>query len=261
MRKGKALRLAGFIGATCASVALIATAVETTGAYFSSTKSGTISANGGHLKLNTGNTNLNFADLMPGTNKDQAVNYNVDVTAGNTVDLWLTFDTSTPANKTAYNFFTGGARLANGDYDWHTCVNGDTTLNCGGLGRYGYFAVANTPTNGNSSTLFRSGNLSFATSANTPNTGPATTNECHVNANGDGGSGVTSTGHADFPPSCGVPQAILLASGLNNADSGTVTVTFGLNGPLTGNDKQYVSSLPGGAVHYNLVATQHGQRP
>ncbi|WAX56042.1 hypothetical protein M6B22_16065 [Jatrophihabitans cynanchi] len=250
------MRLAGFIGATCASVALVATAVETTGAYFTSSKDGNITAQGGHLTLsNTSSMNLNFQDMMPGANQTKPVNYAVSVSPGNTVDLWLTFDTT----SRAYNFFTGGKYATGGGLDANTCVNHDTTANCGGLGRYGYFAVAANDTGANP--VFQSGNLSFADSTNTPHVGASTSSECGVNADGDGGSSQVASSPSDHAvPYCGVPGAILVAANLGNAASGSVSVTFGI-ASIAGNNDQNASILPASPLPYHLVATQHGQRP
>jgi hypothetical protein len=244
MRKGKALRLAGFIGASCASVALIATAVETTGAYFSSSSPGSLSASSGHLRLSADNTNLNFANLMPGDTPNQKITYSVDVSSG-TVDVWMVFDKTSPA----YQLFTGGKYAPNSD----TNATGDNN----GLGRYGYFAVADN----HAGTAFQSGNLQFADTTNTPNTNndPAGLTSCSTNPDGRGGNGTVADAAHPYPAlTCGVPDKILLASNLPNSATGTVTVTFGLNGYLQTQQNQ---SEFGGAVPFTITATQHNQRP
>ncbi len=52
MQKKKAFRLAGFAGALCASAALVSLSVSGTGAYFTGSANGSISASSGHLNLN-----------------------------------------------------------------------------------------------------------------------------------------------------------------------------------------------------------------
>ena len=53
MKKSKALRLAGFAGALCASGALLGTSISGTGAYFTDSHSGAINASTGHVKVET----------------------------------------------------------------------------------------------------------------------------------------------------------------------------------------------------------------
>jgi hypothetical protein len=260
MRRGKALRLAGFVVASCASVALVATAVETTGAYFTDQSNGTIVAKGGHLNLNVNASQMQvrFAGLMPGaTPTPEPINYNVSVSSG-TVDVWLTFD----AKSSQYNFFTGGKYTPGGSTtNPLTCVNNDPTQNCGGLGRYAFFAVSNTNSAGTTSTVFKSGNLSFADSSNTPGASGSTGTSCSVNSNGDGGSYATATApHDTTVPYCGVPAAILVASNLSDGASGTVGVSFGLT-KIAGNNDQNAYILPSGSLPFHLVATQHNVRP
>jgi hypothetical protein len=234
MRKGKALRIAGFAGALCASAALVATSVSGTGAYFTDSQDGSLSASSGHLTLTTGgDTSLSFANLMPGDNQTRQFTYTTDMSSG-TADVWLVFDPSTKG----YQRFTGGK----GSPDWTD----------GGLGRYGYFAVSDS----NGGQAFRSGNLSFApygTSGNTHQPG-----DCGVDANGRGGSDwIATKSNWDNPPAyCGVPAQILLASNISSGSGGTVTVTFGLDGYMQTQQNQNE-----GTVGFKLVATQHGVSP
>ena len=51
MKKSKALRLAGFAGALCASGALLGTSISGTGAYFTDSHSGEINTSTGHVKV------------------------------------------------------------------------------------------------------------------------------------------------------------------------------------------------------------------
>ena len=131
-------KIGGFIGTVAAGAALVAAAAGGTGAYFTDSKAGEMKASTGQLKLNTTETNLSFADLMPGTSKTNSLDYNV-VTTGPS-DVWLVFD---PADA-SYQKFTG-AKL-------------NALAPKGGLGRYGHSAVSNN-TGG---PLFQSYNLAHA---------------------------------------------------------------------------------------------------
>lgn len=229
MQKAVLLKLGGFVTALCATGALVAATVPATGAYFSDSKDGSISATSGHLSLsiNSGSTTtLSYANLMPGTNQTKSIGYTVDASAGN-VDIWLTFDKGT----WQYGRFTGGKNSPG----WSN----------GGLGRYGFFSVADS----HAGTVFASGNLAFADGTNTYG---VSTSECTVDANGRGGSATVFTGGQN-PPWCGVPSKILLATNLPSGTTGTVTITFGLNGLL-----QTQQGQDEGTVPFHLVATQAG---
>ena len=235
MRKATLVKLAGFVTALCATGALVAVTVPATGAYFQDSKGGSMTASSGHLTLTTGETTINFAGLMPGVNKSQDITYNVDATDGN-VDVWLVFDKTTVSalapSVTEYQLFTG---------------NGS---NPSGLGAYGFFQVRESHS---ADPLFTSGNLKFADATYTNYSTAG--GECYVEAGtGRGGSGdiVTATNRGPLPY-CGVPGKILLASNLASADSGTISLTFGLNG-----FKQTIQNQPEGTVHFSIVATQHG---
>ena len=251
MQKKKAARLAGFIGALCASGALVGIGVAGTGAYFSASNPGSFTASSGHLTLNTSATNFSYANLMPGTPVSKTVNYTVNASSGQ-VDLWLVFDTSTAANKSAYNFFTGGKYEpgSQSQVDPNTC---DANGNCGGLGRYGYFAVSES----HAGTVFQSGNLSFYDSTNNTQSPSSCTTDA---VTGDGGSQwIATAGDSQPTEYCGVPQEIRLANGLAANESGSVTLTLGLDGYLQTQQNQM--EFDGGTVAYHIVATQHGQTP
>ncbi len=231
MKKGKVARIAGFVGALGLSAVLVATAVQGTGAYFSSTVPGSLSSSSGQLVVSASPTTLDYADLMPGANIDKTINYSVSVSSGG-VDVWLVFD----KNTAGYQGFTGGSGSAN--------------YPSGGLGRYGYFNVSDS----HGGQAFQSGNLSFSNGANV-NSGTAA--DCTVNAVGRGGSTWIAT-QADPHATqyCGVPAAILLASNLTDTANGVVTVTFGLNGWL-----QTAQNQTEPTVNFAIVGTQHGQSP
>ena len=181
MKKSKAIRLAGFVGALCASGALLGTSISSTGAWFTDSANGNLTASSGHLKLTgVSNTSVNFANLMPGEDRTQNIPYTVDVSGGG-VDIWLVFDKTTAA----YGAFTGSNGV---NYGGHTS---------GGMGRYGHFQVGN---DGN--VAFRSHNLQLA------NPGPNCADGTVPGADGRGGSDATGSATAE----CGVPDAIKLVS-------------------------------------------------
>ena len=227
MQRKKAIKLAGFIGALAASATLVSISVSSTGAYFTDSKDGSLAANSGHLKLTgVSETNLNFADLMPGEDQTQTVNYNVDVSSGQ-VDLWMVFDTS----SSGYGHFSGTKNVA----------YGPDSYSDGGMGRYGHFAVG-----AGTDTAFQSYNLQMAANpANNCSDGTV------PGSDGRGGSGVKSATNEE----CGVPGAIKLAGNLDNGASGTVHVTYGLSG------KQTQQNQTEWTVGYRLVATQAGHAP
>lgn len=231
MRKKKIIRLGGFIGALCASAALVGFSASATGAYFTDSHAASLTASSGHLKLNvTGSTALNFANLMPGTPADQQISYSTSVSSGG-VDLWMVFN----PNGAGYQTFTGG--------------KGSTAAPGGGLGRYGFFKVSDS----NGGQAFVSGNLAYPDGTNTYDP----SNMCQTDpATGRGGSPVIAETPSQKPPWCGVPAKILLASNLADNASGTVTVTFGLNGVL-----QQTQNQAEGTVDFTLVATPHGIAP
>lgn len=222
MGKTKAIRIAGFVGAVCASAALIGGTAASTGAYFTDSHPGSITAQTGHLNVNVAGGDsalaLNFSNLVPGEYQTKKIGYSTSSSTNE--DLWLVF----PTNQ-GYLAFTG-------DKD-------NPNYTPGGLGRYGHFAVAN-----NGSARFSSYNLALP---------PAGVANC-TDANGNG-FGPQATGVSDTPPYCGVPQAIKLADNLPSGTSGEVEVTFGVTGRWTG------QNLPVVNLGYQLVATQHGVRP
>ncbi len=239
MQKSMLLKLGGFVTALCATGALVAVTVPATGAYFSDSKPGSITATSGHLTLATSDLNVNFDKLMPGVPQAKSVDYRVNADSG-TVDVWLVFDTTArdtvTGATTAYHLFTGGGSSPSG------------------LGRYGYFQVADT----HGGVAFTSGNLKFADATDND-----ASDNCGVDlATGRGGNGRIYDGVTDYssvhgtgttPPLCGAPSKILLASDLADGVSGTVTLTFGLNGLLQTTQGQYEGTVP-----FSIVATQHG---
>lgn len=228
MKKSKALRLAGFAGALCTAGALLGTSVASTGAYFTDSRDGSIASNSGHLTLSgVGQTNLNFAELMPGTDQSATVPYTVNVSSGK-VDVWMVFDTT----SSQYGHFSG---TFGKDYGGYTD---------GGMGRYGHFQVGD-----DHGVAFRSHNLQM------PASGVNCADGTAPDANGDGGSDIADLSGPSASAECGVPGAILVTAGLTDGATGHVNVVFGLSA------KQTQQNQTEWTVPYKLVATQAGQRP
>jgi hypothetical protein len=227
MSKGKVARIAGFATALGASATLVGFAVTGTGAYFTDSHSGHISASTGHVRvaISPADGQLNFINLLPGEDQTQNVDYQAQGTGSE--DIWLVFPTDGSAEQ-----FVGKPDDAAG----------------GGLGRFGHFALSST--NGAS---FNSYNLNNpGTTAG--HTGPS----CPIDANGEGGSSTQATSHADTSvPFCAPANAILLASNLTNGQTGTATFTFGYTKLLKAPQDAPLNPV----VSYSIVATQHGVRP
>jgi hypothetical protein len=222
----KTVKVAGFVGALCASAALVATAATGTGAYFTSSSPGNLAGTSGHLQVTTSNTTINFTGLNPGEDQSQRITYTPTSNSTTHEDVWLVFDTT----STAYGQFTGGKNVNYGGYTG------------GGLGGYGHFKVASDQGFG-----FESYNLQVAASGG-----------CNINANGTGGSNAQATGPdngSQSAPECGVPGAIQLASNLAPGQASAAVITFGLTGKATGQDAVWAN------VPFKIVATQVGIRP
>jgi hypothetical protein len=233
MKKSKALRLAGFAGALCASGALLGTSISGTGAYFTDSHSGQINTSTGTVRVTTDpgdNGQLNFTNLLPGEYQDQPITYTAAGTGAE--DIWLVFPTTSTGGSNPSEAFTGNPNDAVG----------------GGLGRYGHFAVSST--NG---AHFTSYNL------NNPSTSPGDPGpSCTTDPNGWGGSNQQATDKTDHSvPWCAPANAILLASNLTNGQGGTATLTFGFTPLLRSGQGASLSKL----VSYQIVATQHGVTP
>ena len=232
MRKSRAVRVAGFVGALGASAALVGFAATGTGAYFSDSHSGTIQASTGSVKVSTspgdGGT-LNFTNLLPGEYQNQTVSYQALGTGSE--DIWLVFPTTGGTNGTnPSEAFTGNPDDAAG----------------GGLGRYGHLAVSAPAGSFTSYNLSNPGTTSG-------HTGP----KCNIDGNGHGGSNTQAATKADIVDYCAPANAILLSSGLNYGDTGSATITFGFTPLLTGPQNAPAATLSA----YKIVATQHNVRP
>jgi hypothetical protein len=218
----KAVKIAGFVVALGASAGLVAAAASGTGAYFTDSHSGAISASTGGVHVNTGNLNLNFTGLLPGQYGTQDITYQAAGTAPE--DIWLVLPS---VGADAFKG-TGGSAAA--------------------LGRYGHFAVS-----GPAGT-FTSFNLASA------GTGTHAGNSCYVDpVTGLGGSSTEADTTATLVDYCPVPNAILLSSNLPYSQSGTAHITFGVTTLLKDPAAQDQPSAP--VALFSIVATQHGVVP
>ncbi|MDQ1733907.1 MAG: hypothetical protein QOH56_158 [Pseudonocardiales bacterium] len=225
MRKAKAVRITGFVGALCVSAALVGAAAQGTGAYFTDSHNGVVNASTGAVKVNVSDLTLNFQDLLPGEFKTNDINFTAAGTGAE--DIWLVL----PTDGTAVAFNgAGGASAA--------------------LGRYGHVAVSSP------SGDFSSYNLS------TDPAGAGSAASCGTDANGHGGSNqqATSTKNSDpgsYVPYCPVPGAILLGSGLTYGQGGTAHVTFGFTKVLKSGQGAPLAPV----AQFKIVATQAGISP
>ena len=228
MRKSKAVRVAGFVGALGASAALVGFAATGTGAYFSESHTGTIQASNGSVKLTVSPSNgiLTYSNLLPGVDQKQTVGWQATGTGAQ--DIWLVFPTTSKDGSNPSEALTGQPEDAAK----------------GGLGRYGHFAV-NAPAGS-----FNSYNLSNRRTSD-PNGA-----FCPINVNGLGGSAAQAADKNDYSlPYCAPKNAILLQSGLTYGQTGSADLIFGLTKLAT---DQTPSNLN---ISYKIVATQAGVRP
>ena len=236
MRKSRAVRVAGFVGALGASAALVGFAASSTGAYFTDSHTGTIQASTGTVKasISPASGQLNFTNLLPGQYQDQTVSYQALGTGSE--DIWLVFPT------------TGGSNVGGNPSEAFTGNPDDPAK--GGLGRYGHLAVS-APAGS-----FTSYNLSNP-GTSTGHTGT----KCYIDTNGHGGSNLQPTGPNDKTtvPFCAPADAILLSSGLTYGQTGSATITFGFT-PLL-NDPKFQGQALAPVAQYKIVATQHGIAP
>ena len=217
------MKVIGFIGSLAAGAALVGAAATGTGAYFTDSHDGSLTASSGHLRLSTGNTNLAFENLMPGEDKTQNIEYDVAVTGKS--DVWLVFN----KDDAGYASWTG--------------AKGDPLAPGGGMGRFGHVKIAN-----GDGTLFESWNLQDLP----PN---GTDPVCAVDADGHG-VGTKPTSRTDTPPLCGVPTAIKVGDNLSDGAHGLLSISFGITGRWA-----TLMDAPVANVPFKVVATQHGIRP
>jgi hypothetical protein len=233
MRKSRAVRVAGFVGALGASAALVGFAASSTGAYFTDSHTGSINASTGSVKVNIapGDGQLNFTNLLPGQYQTQQIQY--QSTGSGNEDVWLVFPT------------TGGTNPGGNPSEAFT---GNPTDGVGGgLGRFGHLAI-DAPAGS-----FTSYNL------NNPGTGSSTGATCGIDGNGHGGSNLQPTGPHDTTtaPFCAPANAILLSSNMAPGQLDSATITFGFTPLLTGPQASAIAPV----AQYKIVATQQGIRP
>jgi hypothetical protein len=226
MRKAKALRITGFVGALCASAALVGTSVSGTGAYFTDSHDGSINASTGGISVDVSPADgqLNFNNLLPGDYQTLSVTY-TSRAVGGTEDVWLVF----PKYGVPGDAFTS------------TPQAGPTPL-----GRYGHFAVS-APAGS-----FSSYNLTLS-----PNGGENAADACAIDGQGHGGSSTPLSSPSDVPPYCAPAPAILLQSNMAAGATGKASITFGVTPLLQGG--QDMATAP--VEQYQIVATQHGILP
>ena len=189
MNKNKTGRIVAFITALGASAALIGAAAQTTGAYFTDSKSGNIGASFGKVALNrVGSFDASFADLRPGEYQDQTITYNTNTGTGDQ-DIWLVFD-QTDAAYQAINT----------------------------VGGYGHFAVSDNA----GDNLFSGWNLKLLNG-----TSPCADSDGH--ANQPERPGVWKyTAEDPTSTLCGIPGAIKLQSDVPANSERHFTMTFGV---------------------------------
>lgn len=229
MRKAKALRITGFVGALCASAALVGTSVSGTGAYFTDSHDGNMNAGTGKIAvtISPDNGQLNFDNLLPGDYQTQTVSYTAGPVGG-TEDIWLVF----PNYGTSTDAFTAHPQAGPAP-----------------LGQYGHLAVSS------AAGSFTSYNLALSPS------GENAADSCHIDVNGHGGSAAQLADPAQAKtnplPYCAPAKAILLQSNMAAGDNGQVKITFGFTPLLVGGQGMATTPLES----YQVVATQHGIRP
>jgi predicted ribosomally synthesized peptide with SipW-like signal peptide len=230
MRKAKAVRVAGFFGALCASAALVGVAAGGTGAYFTDSHDGTINATTGRIQVNVDPANgaLNYTDLLPGEYQSQRINYTAQPRGG-TEDIWLVF----PGNADGSDAFT------------QVSTPGPTPL-----GRYGHFGLTSS-----AGASFISNNLSLDPAAGgSYNTGES----CSIDGNGHGGSTQTASDPSDHTVKyCAPMKAILLQSNMGAGEAGYADLSFGFTKILTAPQNTNLGTVE----KFKVVATQHGVRP
>ena len=226
MKKTKTARVAAFIASIGASAALIGAAAHTTGAYFTDSQPGSITAQAGHLKINAiGSYDLSFANLVPGEDTPKTISYSTDTNTPE--DVWLYFPSGTP-----YGQFTGGGA---GD-------NWGANYADGGIGRFGHFQVND-----------NDGNLLF-NSYNVKNAADGSSGCADTNGHG---SVRQATSESDSQMGyCGLPHYMLIQSNVPDGATRHFTMTFGLTGRQTQQGQVDANGLP-----FKVVATQHGVRP
>lgn len=220
--KNKSARIAAFVGTLGASATLVGMAAANTGAYFTDSEAGTLTANTGHLQVDKrSDYNLRFTDMVPGEYQTKDVRYHTDSSSNE--DIWLKFPDGV-------------------EYAQLTGEKGGAYYPDGGMGRFGHFQVKDDAGN----VLFSSWNLANES---------ATSSGC-ADANGRGRNS-PPVDRADTPPYCGIPHYMLVESNVASGTTKKLTMVFGVTGRMTAQN----SPQPPASVPFEVVATQHGIRP
>jgi hypothetical protein len=229
MQKRTVAKLGGFVAAAALTAGLVAYSAGATGAYFTSSKSGTINGSVGTVNINNVTPlDITFNNLLPGEYQTDPITYNVKSSSG-LVDVYLEIDHAAALQDPS--------------------ATGDNPL-----GRYGHFAVQ----------ADAGAFSSFNTAAARVGTPATDANTCKVDAYGrNSTTGDIQTTAAlnttdPAPKWCPVPQFILLSYGAKATDpEATAQVTFGFTG-LLGNAAQGASL---GEVDFKILAVQHTISP
>jgi hypothetical protein len=188
MYKNKTARIVAFVGALGASAALIASAVGTTGAYFTDSKTGNIGASFGKVAVNrVGSFDASFNNLRPGEYQTKTITYNTNTGTGDQ-DIWLVFD----PNNTAYQ-----------------------AINT--VGGFAHFAVSNSA----GDNLFSGWNLKLQNG-----TSPCADADGHANQP-ERVDSCTYGVNDPLNTLCGIPQAIKLQSNVPANSERHFAMTFG----------------------------------
>jgi len=111
MFKSRPARFIAFLATVGVAAALVGTAVQVTGAYFSDSKAGTITGTLGSIKVTTSggsgadNLDFNFTNMLPGA--PQTANGSYQNTGTSVEDVWIVFNNA-PALHALNNLGTYG---------------------------------------------------------------------------------------------------------------------------------------------------------
>lgn len=98
MNKSLALRASAFVGVAGLAVVLAGAAVSGTGAYFSDSAPGTVSATLGTIAIESAGLDMLFVDVLPGETRTGSATFTN--TGSNPEDVWIVFDAAALAAVT-----------------------------------------------------------------------------------------------------------------------------------------------------------------
>lgn len=223
MNKSKTARVVAFVAALGASAALIGAAAQGTGAYFTDSRSGSLSATTGQIRIDSGSTDLSLTNLLPGQYKNATLSYTSN--GSQAEDVWVVFNKQSPEYAALTGYQTG-------------------------LGGFGHFEVAGE----DGQPVFSSWNLSNDANGNSG---------CADNAVGHGSDSERSDYDYTTAGYCGIPGAIKVESSVPAGATRHVTMTFGYTPKLkdTGAADNYQYENGTAKIPFKLVATQVGVTP